>query len=896
MGSSLYLSGGVQSTDQLVKTVSQSNTFAIGDAIRWDIITNSYKKAQADNAINSEVVGVVSAVTATQFTMIMSGAINLTSVSALSGITAPVLFLSGTTAGGLSVTPPSAIGAVIKPILIRNQSSQEYVVNNFLGTQIGGSSTVAIDQIQPVGTIMPYAGSVIPDTWLACSGASYAVADYTELYSKLQYTTGSRAPIYGHVAVLTGTQVSSVLSVNDYIQYKTGSGSWSGTGSPLTTSNAELLAQVISVTPTTAVVQVLPIYSSGNKNFTVNNTVFGGGGFVGSETGTGNYRAYSSTSAFKSVSLTITAIAITHFNTPDMRGRFALGINTSALGEMETDATNSSAISAIYSLGSEGGQESVVAPTITIATGSGAGANVTGQYTNNLTANMPPYTAVQYIIKAKPYTRAAIIDGVDIPYDQLLVRDSVSNGLQTELLGGLSGGDLVFYTNSGEASKTGTERMRLTNKGALLFNQISGVTSAINFNGAASTTIPYVKTYNPDSIINRYSWWAARDGYAFAVESGSADGDAGTSRFIITEDGNVGIGNTVPGASLDVNGRVNFTSASTDFGAANRANLVVGNGIVSGSRQLQFGVSDTHNCAWIMGWLNGFGGHTLAIQPMGGRLYIGATASTFSGDPTTAVGINGDLTIRESNVIMNVDFRTRANGTWARGLLFTDGFSPAQTGSYNGVTGGIGMYGAVTNSVNTPNILYMAWGSSPWVTGKGLYILKDGRVGAGTAAPAVALDVVGEARSSVSTVSTSNDKTLVTKDYVDGNVLGNVVFLNMTDGSSIAVSKSVTLKAGKWVVMYDSILQFADNVTTYTITQSATITHSSSIPKTQINHSHYYTKSGGAGYGRAINTFRKTTHEITVPAGTYTLSIGLPSNTAVCTSKGANIVLMYAGA
>jgi hypothetical protein len=436
--------------------------------------------------------------------------------------------------------------------------------------------------------------------------------------------------------------------------------------------------------------------------------------------------------------------------------------------------------------------------------------------------------------------------------------------------------------------------MRLTNKGALLFNQISGVTSAIIFNGAASTTIPYVKTYNPDSTINRYSWWAARDGYAFAVESGSADGDSGTSRFIITEDGNVGVGNTVPGASLDVNGRVNFTSASTDFGAANRANLVVGNGIVSGSRQLQFGVSDTHNCAWIMGWLNSSGGQTLAIQPMGGRLFIGATASRFSGDPTTAVGIYGDLTLRESSIIMNVDFRTRGtNFGWARGLLFTDGFSPAQPGSYDGVTGGIGMYGAVTNSVSTPSILYMAWGSNPWGTGKGLYILKDGRVGAGTAAPAVALDVVGEARSSVSTVSTSNDKTLVTKDYVDGNV----VFLNMPDGSSIAVSKSVTLKAGKWVVMYDSILQFADYRASYTITQSATITHSSGTPKTQINHSHYYTKTGDSGHGRAISTFRKTTNEITVPtAGTYTLSIGLPSNTAASTSKGANIVLMYAGA
>jgi hypothetical protein len=165
-------------------------------------------------------------------------------------------------------------------------------------------------------------------------------------------------------------------------------------------------------------------------------------------------------------------------------------------------------------------------------------------------------------------------------------------------------------------------------------------------------------------------------------------------------------------------------------------------------------------------------------------------------------------------------------------------------------------------------------------------------VGAGTTAPAVALDVVGEARSSVSTVSTSNDKTLVTKDYVDGNV----VFLNMPDGSSIAVSKSVTLKAGKWVVMYDSILQFGD-VGAYTITQIGKIAASSGFPTTQITHSHFHTKTGGGGHGRAINTFRKTTHEITVPtASTYTLSIGLPSNTTVCTSKGANIVLMYAGA
>ena len=88
MGSALYLSGGVQSTDRLVKTISQAHTFKIGDVLRFDVASGQYIKAQANSAFNSEVVGVVSAISPVNFTLTISGQIDdLNSVSYLAGIT-----------------------------------------------------------------------------------------------------------------------------------------------------------------------------------------------------------------------------------------------------------------------------------------------------------------------------------------------------------------------------------------------------------------------------------------------------------------------------------------------------------------------------------------------------------------------------------------------------------------------------------------------------------------------------------------------------------------------------------------------------------------------------------------------------------------------------------------
>jgi hypothetical protein len=87
------------------------------------------------------------------------------------------------------------------------------------------------------------------------------------------------------------------------------------------------------------------------------------------------------------------------------------------------------------------------------------GISVTNQNAGSNTPhnNMPPYLAVRYIIKAKPYARAAIIDAVDIPYNSLLVRD-----LRTRSMG-VSPADLVFHVNtSSDLTLVGVERMRFS--------------------------------------------------------------------------------------------------------------------------------------------------------------------------------------------------------------------------------------------------------------------------------------------------------------------------------------------------------------------------------------------------------------------------------------------------
>jgi hypothetical protein len=167
------------------------------------------------------------------------------------------------------------------------------------------------------------------------------------------------------------------------------------------------------------------------------------------------------------------------------------------------------------------------------------------------------------------------------------------------------------------------------------------------------------------------------------------------------------------------------------------------------------------------------------------------------------------------------------------------------------------------------------------------------RVGIGTASPAVELDVVGQARTSVGTTAGSNAKTLTTKDYVDNS--GNTAFVTMAyNGHGTPVSKAVTLKAGKWLAVAQGHCLFSsDGNGTVSIVQ----TISCAAVSYSTNLLYEKNRGGDAGHGRYTNASSTTAVEFTVSsAGSYTFTIGA-YNTIVfgSVSRGTTLVLHYLG-
>ncbi len=99
--------------------------------------------------------------------------------------------------------------------------------------------------------------------------------------------------------------------------------------------------------------------------------------------------------------------------------------------------------------------------------------------------------------------------------------------------------------------------------------------------------------------------------------------------------------------------------------------------------------------------------------------------------PTTK---NSSVVIDGGQLLMNKPFTT---GGWARGIRF-------RSASGTTIIGGVGMLGA-GNAVSN---VFLAHGPNPWSSKKGVYVAPNGRVGIGTTAPLVPLEIRGNTTNS----------------------------------------------------------------------------------------------------------------------------------------------------
>jgi hypothetical protein len=124
----------------VVETITYNNSFAAGDVLKKT--SGGYAKAQADTAANAEVVGIVQSATGAAFTIVYTGPI-----TGFTGLTdGTVYFLSDSVAGAITATPPTALNAINKPVLVATSTTGGVIVH-MRGVQNGNQVSTFLTSV-----------------------------------------------------------------------------------------------------------------------------------------------------------------------------------------------------------------------------------------------------------------------------------------------------------------------------------------------------------------------------------------------------------------------------------------------------------------------------------------------------------------------------------------------------------------------------------------------------------------------------------------------------------------------------------------------------------------------------------------------------------------------------
>lgn len=574
--SALKLTGAASDGKSVKKTYTQQNHgFTAGDVIRWntgsDGNTAEYVKAQANSAYNSEVIGIVESINGGDFVLVSAGEITLTNIKYPMGSSEDVFFLSAATAGMPVASPPSSSGEIIKPILTRIAGGLG-IVTNYIGTAIGGNSTVSLSSLQPVGQITPWAGTgVLPSGWKSCDGASLGISDYDEYYKSVQLSGialdgfGNPDPRgqgnadgsccrYGFIQEI---QLDVLPAINPVVGNTIWQGNHSGNNyyttnfhHPNSGGDETVVGKILSwdTNTKTITVEVDAVkYNHADANlpgtdadvrWDTHNAMFGSWAIDGDNNNTStvswNTTPLDSDPAQFFDSGTIVSSKITHVKVPDMRGRNLIG--TGVIGE------GGSAIQD-YLLGSYGGKEEHILTKdemplhghsysengqeglhywVDIGTNQGEGfgsGNQSFVHRDQVAADgkslphsrMSPWFGVEWIIRVSSTAQAALLNDVTIDISMDGIKDTkLSYGA------GFSFGNILRYEHDVAGSTYGWyNRMPLirdiaSNSGAdLVFHTSQAVDGGITPDGEARWAID--QTYGSLKNFNRYTHGGSAD-------------------------------------------------------------------------------------------------------------------------------------------------------------------------------------------------------------------------------------------------------------------------------------------------------------------------------------------------------------------------------------------------